>query len=118
MSLTLQTINITTRGQERMACTMPAQHIYPFFIHRSVDEYLQKQRGERTRYSNKHCVTHLLSGGLLGVFPDYNSALTVVRKIKHHSIWLMPTYDLLPTHPDWPEVAKKVEALKSKYAIE
>jgi hypothetical protein len=119
MSLTIQTINVTTTGFKQLSCTMPAEHIYPFIIHRSVDEYLAKKSGERTRYTKKHVVSHLLSGCQLGVFPNYENALAVVRKLKDKPIFLMPTYDLLSTHPDKAKIHKLVAQLKHRYeAIE
>ena len=118
MSLTLQTINIMTKGREKLACTMPVEHVYPFIIHRSVQEYLEKQAGERTRYTKKHVVTHLLSGAQVGVFPSYDNALLFVNKIKHKPIWLMPTYDLLTSHPDMGKTGALVNRLKSKLAVD
>ena len=118
MSLTMQTINIMTRGFEQLSCTMPAEHIYPFIIHRGVDEYLEKQAGERTRYSKKHVVTHLLSGCQLGVFPSYKNALLVVNKVKNKPIFLMPTYDLLTSHPDNEKTGHILSRLKSKYGMD
>ena len=118
MSLTIQTINIMTKGREKLACTMPAEHIYPFIIHRSVQEYLEKKSKERTRYSKKHIVTHLLSGAQVGVFPSYGNALLFVNKIKHKSIWLMPTYDLLTSHPDIGTTGALVRKLKSRLGAE
>ena len=118
MSLTIQTINLLTKGYKQLACTMPAEYIYPFIIHRSVDEYLEKKSGERTRYSKKHVVSHLFTGAQLAVFPNYKNALIVVRKLKNKPLFLMPTYDLLTTHPDIPAVSIIVNRLKSKYAID
>ena len=115
MSLTRQTILVQTRKHKQMAVTLPAEHIYPFIIHRSVDEYLEKQSGDRTRYSKKHCVTHLLTGAVIAVFENYTNALGFVRKLKDKPIFLMPTIDLLNTHPDWDEVAGRVASLKLHY---
>ena len=114
MSLTIQTINVMTKGYEKLVCTMPAEHIYPFIIHRSVQEYLEKKQKERTRYSKTHIVTHLFSGAQVGVFPNYENALLFVNKIKHKPIWLMPTYDLLTSHPDIAKTGELVNRLKSK----
>jgi len=91
---------------------MPAKHIYPFIIHRTIDETREKERGERERYSRKLCVSHLLTGALLGTFASYENALAVVSKIKDEAIWLMPTTDLLGSHPDWERVAERVRDLK------
>ena len=118
MSLTLQTINVMTHNCGQLTCTMPAEHIYPFIIHRSVKEWKEKQNGERTRYSKKHVVTHLLTGAQLGVFGRYEHALIVVRKLKNKPIFLMPTYDLLTTHPDMPDVGVIVKELKRLYGVD
>jgi len=98
--------------------TIPAKHVYPFIIHRSVEEHLEKKKGDRTRYSKKHVVSHLLSGCLLAVFPNYKNALTFVEKLKHKPFFLMPTYDLLYNHPDKDKIGKLVSLLKSKYALD
>jgi len=118
MSLTRQTINIMTKGREKQSVTLPAEHVYPFIIHRSFQEYLEKKAGERTRYSKKHIVTHLLSGAQVGVFPSYGNALLFVNKVKHKPIWLMPTYDLLTSHPDMGKTGELVNRLKSKLAVD
>ena len=118
MSLTLQTISIMTKGREQLSCTMPAEHVYPFIIHRSVQEYLEKKAGERTRYSRKHVVSHLLTGAQLGVFGKYEHAMIVARKLKNKPIFLMPTYDLLTTHPDMGKTGELVNNLKRRYGVD
>ncbi len=118
MSLETQTINVMTKGYEKLVCTMPAEHVYPFIIHRSVQEYLEKKSGERTRYSKKHIVTHLLTGAQVGVFPSYKNALLFVNKLKNKSIWLMPTYDLLTSHPDIGKTGTLVRRLKADLGME
>ena len=118
MSLEIQTINVMTYHHEQLTCTLPAEHVYPFIIHRCTKEYLEKKAGERTRYSKKHVVSHLLSGCQLGVFPNYENALAVVRKLKDKPIFLMPTYDLLSTHPDRAKIHKLVAQLKHRYGAE
>ena len=118
MSLTLQTITVMTQDYNQMSVTMPAEHIYPFIIHRSVGEWKEKQSGERTRYSKKHIVTHLLSGAQIGVFPNYKNALTFARKLKNKPIWLMPTYNLIATHPDSKEIGVLVNELKAKLSTD
>jgi len=118
MSLTRQTITVTGKRDRTIVATLPAQHIYPFIIHRSIDEYHEKVAGERTRYTKKHCVTHLLTGANVGVFPSYENALTFVRKIKNKPIFLMPTIPLMSRHPDWGEVSRLVADLKSRYAMD
>ena len=118
MSLTRQTINITTRDNEQMTLTLPAEHVYPFIIHRSVKEHLEKKQKERTRYSKKHVVSHLLTGANVGVFPNYENALVFVRELKDKPIFLMPTIALMRTHPDWYLVSKKVQVLKQTYGVE
>ena len=115
MSLTLQTIQLATDETSRTSFTMPAKHIYPFIIHRTIDETREKERGERERYSRKLCVTHLLTGAMLGTFDNYEAARIVVDQIKDEPIWLMPTTDLLGAHPDWERVAEKVRDLKHRY---
>ena len=118
MSLTIQTITVTGASERTIVATLPAQHVYPFIIHRSIDEYHEKVAGERTRYTKKHCVTHLLTGANVGVFSSYENALTFVRKIKNKPIFLMPTFDLLTTHPDMADVGVVVNELKRLYAID
>ena len=115
MSLTKQTINLATAETERTSFTMPAEHIYPFIIHRTIDETREKERGQRERYSKKLCVSHLLTGALLGTFTSYENALCVVNAIKDEAIWLMPTHVLLGAHPDWERVAEQVRDLKHLY---
>ena len=115
MSLTKQTINLATGETARTSFNMPAKHIYPFIIHRTIDETRQKERGERTRYSKRLCVSHLLTGALLGTFASYDNACLVVEAIKHEAIWLMPTTKLLGDHPDWERVAERVRDLKDRY---
>ena len=117
MSLKTQSIQLATDQHSSKAFTMPAEHIYPFIIHRTIDETIQKKNGERERYSKKHCVSHLLTGALLGVFPSYDNAYQVVARIKDEAIWLMPTTDLLSSHPDWDRVATKVRDLKQVYRV-
>jgi len=115
MSLTKQTINLATAETERTSFNMPAEHVYPFIIHRPIDETRQKEGGDRKRYSKKLCVSHLLTGALLGTFASYENALQVVSLIKDEAIWLMPTTKLLGDHPDWERVAEKVRDLKHRY---
>ena len=115
MSLTMQTIVLATSTQAKSAFTMPAEHIYPFIIHRTIDETREKERGQRSRYSKKLCITHLLTGALLGTFARYGDAYQVVELLKDEPIWLMPTTTLLGTHPDWERVAEKVRDLKRRY---
>ena len=115
MSLTKQTINLATDETSRTSFTMPAEHVYPFIIHRTIDETREKERGQRERYSKKLCVTHLLTGALLGTFASYENARQVVKLIKDEAIWLMPTTALLGAHPDWDRVAEKVRDLKDRY---
>ena len=118
MSLTIQTISVMTYHHEQITVTMPAEHVYPFIIHRSVKEYYEKQKDGRRHYSKKHVVSHLLSGCQLGIFPNYDNALTFVRKIKDKPIWLMPTYDLIIQHPDKYKTSTLVKQLKSKLGAE
>jgi len=115
MSLTMQSIQLATAQTERTAFTMPAKHMYPFIIHRAIDETREKEAGRRKRYSSKLCVSHLLTGALLGTFASYENACLVVDEIKDEAIWLMPTTDLLGTHPDWERVAERVRDLKDRY---
>ena len=115
MSLTIQTIQLATSEQAITTFTMPAEHIYPFIIHRTIDETREKEQGKRDRYSKKLCVSHLLTGALLGTFASYSDACQVVKLIKDEPIWLMPTTVLLGSHPDWERVAEKVRDLKDRY---
>jgi len=94
---------------------MPAKHIYPFIIHRTIDETREKERGERERYSRKLCISHLLTGAMLGTFDNYEAARIVVDQIKDEAIWLMPTTALLGAHPDWERVAERVRDLKHQW---
>ena len=107
MSLTRQTITVTGRDAETITATMPAEHIYPFIIHRSIKEYYEKVAKERTRYSNRHVVSHLFTGANVGVFPNYKNARIFVRKLKDKPLFLMPTIPLLRSHPDWYTVSKR-----------
>ena len=115
MSLKIQTIILATDETSRTSFTMPAKHIYPFIIHRTIDETREKERGKRSRYSKKLCVSHLLTGALLGTFDNYEAARIVVDQIKDEAIWLMPTTKLLADHPDWERVAEQVRDLKDRY---
>ena len=115
MSLTIQSIQLATDETSRTSFTMPAKHIYPFIIHRTIDETREKENGERSRYSKKLCISHLLTGALLGTFASYGDACQVVKLIKDEAIWLMPTTALLGAHPDWDRVATKVRDLKDRY---
>ena len=115
MSLTMQTIILATAETEKTSFNMPAKYVYPFIIHRTIDETREKERGKRQRYSKKICVSHLLTGALLGTFASYENAKYVVAQIKDEAIWLMPTTDLLGDHPDWERVADVVRDLKHRY---
>mgnify|MGYP003646266524 CR=1 FL=1 len=115
MSLTIQSIRLSTDQHASCTFTMPAKHIYPFIIHRSIEETTQKENGERKRYSKKHCVSHLFTGALLGVFGSYEDASLVVEAIKEEPIWLMPSHELMSNHPDWKEVSAKVRELLRTY---
>jgi len=118
MSLTLQTITVLTTHGRQLSCTMPAELVYPFIIHRCIDEYREKRSGDRIRYSKKHVVTHLLSGAQLAVFPNRATAMLVVSELKDMPIFLMPTFDLLTAHPDMDTTAVVVNELKRRYAIQ
>ena len=118
MSLTRQTIVVTGTKDQPITATLPAEHFFPFIIHRSIKEYLEKVANERTRYSNKHVVSHLFTGANIGVFPNYKNALIFTKKLKDQPIFLMPTIPLLQTHPDWYLVSKKVKQLKHKYGVD
>jgi hypothetical protein len=118
MSLKMQTITVTGRRNSKIVATVPAEHVYPFIIHRTIQEWTEKENGERSKYSNKLTVTHLYSGGAMGKFKSYEDAFLFVSEIQHYPIWLMPTPELLTAHPDWEHVAKRVSGLKSSLAIE
>jgi hypothetical protein len=115
MSLTLQSIVVATAANKQETLFMPAEHIYPFIIHRLVDETREKENGSRQRYSKTHVVSHLYSGAQVGRFPSYAKALAVVQKMKDWPIWIMPTIKLLQQHPDWQEASREVRSLKREY---
>ena len=118
MSLKMQTITVTGRSNSKIIATVPAEHVYPFIIHKPFGEWVDKENGDRKRYSSKIAVTHLYSGGRMGLFKNYEDAFLFVSEIQHYPIWLMPTPELLTAHPDWEHVAKRVSGLKSSLAIE
>ena len=53
MSLTKQTIILATSEHAKASFTMPAEHIYPFLIHRTIDETREKERGKREKGKGK-----------------------------------------------------------------
>ena len=117
MSLKTQTISLAVGEGILKPFTMPSKHFYPFIIHRSIIECVEKSDGRRIRYSHKHCVSHLFSGGLLGVFASYLDARAVIEEIKDEPLWLMPTPELLTGHTDWEIVSGKIRELKKKYCL-
>ena len=117
MSLKIQTITVCTTNSKQLTCTMPAVHIYPFIIHRSVTEYLEKKEGERIRYSKRHMVTHTLTGANVGVCSNYRDALQFVELVKDLPIFLMPTIKLVMEHPDWDHTAKLMTSYKDALCI-
>ena len=117
MALKTQSLLLATASYKKMLYTLPCEHFYPIVIHRTIDETREKESGLRCRYSSKVAVTHLLSGGQLALCLCYEHARIIAEELKDEVIFLMPTVDLLTTHPDWDRVAEKVTELKSKYAI-
>ena len=115
MSLTIQTILVATSESTKQLFTTPCEFFYPIAIHRSIDETKEKERGERTRFSKKVVVSHLLTGGQLALCPSYDDAYAIAEALQHEDIFLMPTVPLLTTHPDWDRVAALVRELKSAY---
>jgi hypothetical protein len=118
MSLKMQAITVTGRSNSKITATVPAEHVYPFIIHKPFGEWVDKENGDRKRYSSKIAVTHLYSGGRMGLFKNYEDAFLFVSEIQHHPIWLMPTPELLSAHPDWVGVCEVVTRLKASLAIE
>lgn len=120
MSLTRQTITIASRGGklDKLTITMPAQHVYPFILHRSLTEYHEKKAGDRRAYSKKVVISHLFTGFLVAVCKNYENAHQMVNKLKNRPIFLMPTVDTMKQHEDWADTARLVGKLKERYAIE
>ena len=117
MSLTTQSLLLATTSTAKILFNMPCEFLYPLVIHRSVDEAREKENGDRHRYSSKVVVSHLLSGGQLAVCPSYEKAYRLAKALQAEPIFLMPTVELLPKHPDWERVAAKVRDLKELYSI-
>ena len=115
MSLKIQTILLATGENSKQLFTTPCEFFYPIAIHRSIDETREKQRGERTRFSKKVVVSHLLTGGQLALCSSYEDAYAIAEALRNEEMWLMPTIHLLTTHPDWDRVAVKVRDLKRAY---
>jgi len=115
MSLTIQTILVATGESTKQLFTTPCEFFYPLAIHRSIDETKEKERGERSRFSKKVVVTHLLTGGQLALCRSYEDARGFAEGLQHEDIFLMPTVPLLTAHPDWDRVAVLVRELKSAY---
>lgn len=118
MSLKMQAITVVGRRSGKITVTLPAEHVYPFIIHKPFGEWVDKESGDRKRYSSKIAVTHLYSGGRMGLFKNYEDAFLFVSEIKNYPIWLMPTPELLSAHPDWGNICEIVTKLKSSLAIE
>ncbi len=118
MSLEIQTILLSTGEHTKQLFTTPCEFFYPLAIHRTIDETREKERGERRRFSKKVAVSHLLTGGQLALCRGYEDAHAIAEALQEEPIFLMPTIDLLTTHPDWDRVAVKVRELKrDHYAI-
>ena len=115
MALTIQTICLATSSTRKQMYTMPAEHLYPFIIHRSVEETIQKEEGKRLRYTRTHVVSHVYTGAQLGLFPSYEVAQKVVGLLIDDQVWIMPTNELLVSHPDWDWVSKKCREIKKEY---
>ena len=112
MSLEIQTILLSTGEHTKQLVTTPCEFFYPLAIHRTIDETREKERGERSRFSKKVAVSHLLTGGQLALCRGYEDAHAIAEALQEEPIFLMPTIDLLTTHPDWDRVAVKVRELK------
>ena len=118
MSLKMQTILLSTGEHNKQLFTTPCEFFYPLAIHRCLDETRAKERGERSRFSKKVAVSHLLTGGQLALCRGYDNAHAIAEALQDEPIFLMPTIHLLTTHPDWDRVAVKVRELKrTHYAI-
>ena len=115
MSLKTQTILLAVGEHTKQLFTTPCEFLYPLAIHRCLDETRAKQRGDRERFSSKVAVSHLLTGGQLAVCRGYENAHAIAEALQEEPIFLMPTIDLLTTHPDWDRVATKVRELKRTY---
>tara|TARA_B100000686_G_scaffold310004_1_gene352457 strand:- start:382 stop:741 length:360 start_codon:yes stop_codon:yes gene_type:complete len=115
MSLKMQTILLSTGEYDKQLFTTPCEFFYPLAIHRCLDETRAKARGERSRFSSKVAVSHLLTGGLLALCRGYDDARAIADALQEEEIFLMPSIDLLTTHPDWDRVAVKVRELKRDY---
>jgi len=119
MSLTRQTITVASNVGDgnKTTVTMPAQHVYPFIIHKSLIEWNEKQDGERTRYTKQCIVSHLYTGYLVAHCKDYKNAFEITKRIKDKPIFLMPTVETMRMHDDWHKTAVMMRELKEKYAI-
>lgn len=115
MSLTMQSILVATSKNNKQLFTTPCEFFYPIAIHRSIDETREKERGERSRFSSKVVVTHLLTGGQLALCSSYEGARDFAEALQEEEIFLMPTVPLLTAHPDWDRVAVKVRDLKETH---
>ena len=115
MSLKIQTILLSTGEHTKALFTTPCEFLYPLAIHRTIDETREKERGERSRFSKKVAVSHLLTGGQLALCRGYDDAYAIAEALHEEEIFLMPTIHLLTTHPDWDRVAVKVRELKRTY---
>ena len=115
MSLEIQTILLSTGEHTKALFTTPCEFLYPLAIHRCLDETRAKERGIRERFSSKVAMSHLLTGGLLALCRGYDDARAIAEALQEEEIFLMPTIDLLTTHPDWDRVATKVRELKRTY---
>jgi len=112
MSLKIQTILLATGESTKQLVTTPCEFFYPLVIHRTIDETRAKESGERSRFSKKVAVSHLLTGGQLALCRSYENAYAIAEALQEEEIFLMPSIDLLMTHPDWDRVAAKVRELK------
>lgn len=115
MSLKMQTILLSTGEYNKQLFTIPCEFLYPLAVHRCLDEARAKETGERSRFSSKVAVSHLLTGGLLALCRGYDDAHAIAEALQEEEIFLMPSIDLLTTHPDWDRVAAKVRELKRTY---
>ena len=115
MSLETQTILLAVGEHNKQLITTPCEFFYPLVIHRTIDETREKESGERQRFSSKVAVSHLLTGGMLALCLSYEYAHAIAEALQEEPIFLMPTIDLLTTHPDWDRVSMRVRELKRDY---
>ena len=88
MSLKIQTILLATGEDTKALFTTPCEFFYPLAIHRTIDETRAKERGERSRFSRKVVVSHLLTGGQLAMCRSYEDAHAIAEALQDEEIFL------------------------------